>query len=72
MQPRSTNVSIPVKKFANHMRSDVTSELIFKNLNMTIFSNIVSWCFDGGETSLPIPNRAIKPTSTDDSPSGRK
>lgn len=25
------------------------------------------WCFDGGVTSLPIPNRAIKPASGDDS-----
>ena len=25
------------------------------------------WYFDGGVTSLPIPNRAIKPASADDS-----
>ena len=30
------------------------------------------WCFDGGVTSLPIPNRAIKPASADDSPTGAK
>ena len=28
------------------------------------------WCFDGGVTSLPIPNRAIKPASGDDSHNG--
>ena len=33
--------------------------------------NIMFWCFDGGVTSLPIPNRAIKPASGDDSPLGK-
>ena len=28
------------------------------------------WYFDGRVTSLPIPNRAIKPASADDTPCG--
>ena len=67
------NLEITIKK--NYRKLKFYSRLYPKGLRRRLIKfqfalenlNIMFWCFDGGVTSLPIPNRAIKPASADDS-----
>ena len=45
--------------------------VVIKNADCTRKLRILFWCFGGGATPDPIPNSAVKPTSTDGTRKGR-
>ena len=76
---RSNALSLEVLMFRFLLRNLEITKCVRRNLPQKtppikkdgVNLNIMFWCFDGGATPLPIPNREVKPASGDDSLHGK-